>query len=150
MPITSLTPNLMVEDVNRAVAFYREELGFEFVLGVPEGTRETVTAWPAPGPLAFALVKSGNAGLMFQTRASLAGDQPCLANAKIGGSIVLSMECDDLDALYARLSESVPFLKAMHTTFYGTRECSIEDINGYVLTFATRADAPTPKSETAL
>jgi uncharacterized glyoxalase superfamily protein PhnB len=150
MAITRATPNLMVEDVNRTVTFYLEALGFAFVLGVPEGGKETLFNWPTAGPLAFAMVQSGQACLMFQTRASLAAELPRLAEAKIGGSVVLYMDCDDLDALYARVSEITPFIKAPHTTFYGARECSIADCNGYVLTFAQRADATPKPSETPL
>lgn len=147
MTVTQATPDLMVEDVNRTVAFYLEVLGFAFVLGVPEGTTDTVVAWPAPGRLAFAMVQSGQARLMFQSRASLAAELPRLGGARIGGSVVLYLECDDLEALYARVSERAPFIKAPHTTFYGARECSIEDINGYVLTFAQRAGATQPTTE---
>lgn len=148
MTVTSATPVLMVEDVGRTVAFYHDVLGFAFVVGVIEGARESVTVWPAPGPLAFAMVQSGQARLMFETRASLAADMPRFAETKIGGSLILYLDCDDLDALYARLSEHAPFLKAPHTTFYGTRECSFKDINGYVLTFAESAAKTQPTSET--
>jgi catechol 2,3-dioxygenase-like lactoylglutathione lyase family enzyme len=34
--LKKLTPNLMVEDVNRTVAFYQEVLGFELLTSVPE------------------------------------------------------------------------------------------------------------------
>lgn len=139
MSVTHATPKLMVEDVNRTVAFYVEALGFSFVRGVVQGLRDEVTDWPASGRLAFALVASGQARLMFQSRASLAAELPRLAEARIGGTVILTLDCDDLDDLYARVSERVPFIKAPHLTFYGARECSFEDINGYVLTFAASA-----------
>jgi len=148
MTITRATPVLMVDDVGRTVAFYRDVLGFAFVVGVVEASRETVAQWPAPGPLAFALVESGQARLMFETRASLAADLPRFAEARIGGSLMLYLDCDDLDALYARLSEHAPFLKAPHTTFYGARECTFQDINGYILTFAENATKNKPTPET--
>lgn len=147
MTISRATPVLMVEDVGRTVAFYRDVLGFAFVVGVLEGSRESVTQWPAAGPLAFAMVERGLARLMFETRSAMAADLPRFAEPKIGGSVVLYLDCTDLDGLYARLSEQAPFLKAPHTTFYGTRECSIQDLNGYVLTFAERADTTTQTPE---
>jgi len=139
MSVTHATPKLMVEDVNRAVAFYLDALGFAFVRGVAQGSRDAVTDWPTAGRLAFALVESGQASLMFQSRTSLAAELPRLAEARIGGSVIISLTCDDLDDFYARVSEKVPFIKAPHITFYGARECSFEDINGYVLTFAASA-----------
>ena len=147
MTITRATPVLMVEDVSRTVAFYRDILGFAFVVGVVEGTHTSVTQWPAPGPLAFALVESGLARLMFETRSAMAAELPRFAETKIGGSLSLYLDCDDLDGLYARISEHAPFIKAPHKTFYGTRECSFQDPNGYVLTFAEPADTPTPTPE---
>lgn len=148
MPITRATPVLMVEDVGRTVAFYCDVLGFAFVVGVVEAGRETVTTRPAPGPLVFALVECGQARFMFETRAALAGELPRFAETKIGGSLILYLDCDDLDALYARLSEHAPFLKAPHNTFYGTRECSFQDPNGYVLTFAEAVAKTTTTPET--
>lgn len=149
MTVTRATPVLMVDDVNRTVDFYRDVLGFAFVLGVPEGSRETVAAWPPAARLAFAMVESGQARVMFESRSALASEFPRLAEARMGGTVALYLDCDDLDALYARLSETAPFLKAPHTTFYGTRECSIEDINGYVLIFAASAAAQKQTPETS-
>jgi catechol 2,3-dioxygenase-like lactoylglutathione lyase family enzyme len=53
----NLTPNLMVKDVNRAVEFYANVLSFDFVMGVPEGTRDTETAYDATKTLVHAYVK---------------------------------------------------------------------------------------------
>jgi hypothetical protein len=36
MKLNRLTPNMMVEDVNRTIDFYRDVLGFELVMSVPE------------------------------------------------------------------------------------------------------------------
>lgn len=151
MPVTRAAPKLMVEDVARSVAFYQEALGFTFVCGVSEATREPVARWSGPAErLALAEVRCGQARLIFQSRASLTAELPRLAETEIGGSVVVVLTCDDLDALYARVSEQTPFLKAPHTTFYGARECSLEDINGYVLTFSDDADAdPKPSEPTA-
>ncbi|EFL51756.1 Glyoxalase/bleomycin resistance protein/dioxygenase [Solidesulfovibrio fructosivorans JJ]] len=140
MPVTRAAPKLMVEDVARSVAFYRDVLGFEFVCGVTEDTRQVVDRPPASGRLALAEVKSGQARLIFQSRASLTTELPRLGEAKIGGSVVIVLTCDDLDAFYDRVSERTPFIKAPHVTFYGARECSLQDVNGYVLTFSGDAD----------
>lgn len=136
MSMTGLAPTLMVQDVNRAVHFYHEVLDFSFLWGLVAASREPVTQWPASGPLAMALMGNGQARLSFQTRSFMAATLPRLANEPIGGSLVLYMECEDLDALCERVGERAPFLKAPHTTAHGVRQCSIEDPDGYILTFA--------------
>jgi catechol 2,3-dioxygenase-like lactoylglutathione lyase family enzyme len=149
MPMTGLTPTLMVQDVNRAVHFYREVLGFAFVWGLAAASRTPVAEWPAPAPLAMALVQNGAASLSFQTRSFMVSTLPRLANENIGGSLVLFMECEDLDALCEGIGERAPFLKAPHTTSHGTRQCSIEDPDGYILTFVERPAQPAHTPETA-
>ena len=149
MSMTGLAPTLMVQDVNRAVHFYYEVLGFEFVWGLAASSRTAVEKWPAPAPLAMALVRNGAASLSFQTRNFMASTLPRLANEAIGGSLVLFMECEDLDALCDRIGERAPFLKAPHTTAHGTRQCSIEDPDGYILTFSEPPALPAHHAEPA-
>lgn len=134
MSVIQVAPRLMVEDVNRTVAFYNEILGFAFTKGVDEATGRPVAGWPAPVRLAYAEVASGDAVLAFQSRSSLAAALPRLSEARIGGSAVIGLRCDDFDAVAARLADAVPFIKAPHQALRGGRELSIEDINGYVLT----------------
>lgn len=62
-----LTPNLMVENVNKTVEFYKDILGFETVMTVPE---EGVFNW--------AMMKNGNVEIMFQTKENLVKEIPDL------------------------------------------------------------------------
>lgn len=139
MPLTSLAPNLMVDDVNRTVDYYLRVLGFTFAMGVTDAGRAAVFTWPAAETLCYAMVASGPVQIMFQSKKSLAAELPSLENAKPGGAFTLYIECDDLDARVAALDEDTPFLKRPHVTFYGMRECYIKDINGYILAFAQKA-----------
>ncbi len=139
MPLTSLAPNLMVNDVDRTVDYYLRVLGFDFAMGVTDEGRQPVFAWPAAETLCYAMVASGAVQIMFQSKKSLAAELPSLENARPGGAFTLYIECDDLDARYAALDEDTPFLKRPHVTFYGMREFYIKDINGYILAFAQKA-----------
>jgi len=47
--LNKLTPNLIVSDVSRSIAFYRDVLGFTLAQTVPDA-----------GPFVFAIVRSGN------------------------------------------------------------------------------------------
>jgi lactoylglutathione lyase len=125
MKFKSLTPNLMVPDVNQAIDFYREHLGFEQSASVPE-----------TGRFDWASIKAGDVEIMLQAEASLAADIPELAGSPIGGSLTFFIQMEGIQALYERVKDRVTIVQEMHTTFYGTREFAMRDLNGYVLAFA--------------
>lgn len=131
-----LTTNMMVDHVNRTADFYSDVLGFEFVMGVPEDSREIVTARQKEQALGFAIVKCGNVEMMFQSKTFLAREIPEFSGMKIGGSLTFYMEVENVKGLYEELKDKVTIIKDMRTTFYGKREFYIRDCNGYVLTFA--------------
>lgn len=139
MALNKLTPNLMVEDVNRTVEFYQEVLGFEFVMGVIEELQDILTAYQQDRSLDYAMMKCGNVEVMFQAKRSLAEALPLLRGREIGGTLTLYMELDSVSELYERIKDKVTIVKDLHTTFYGMQEFYIEDCNGYILTFAEAA-----------
>lgn len=120
-----LTPNLMVEDVNKTVEFYKNILGFQAIMTVPH---EGICSW--------ALMKNGSVEIMFQLKKSLSKEISVLKNKKIGGSFTLYTDVSDVKALYERVRDKVEIVQDMHTTFYGTQEFAIQDLNGYILVFA--------------
>ncbi|HEX6287584.1 MAG TPA: VOC family protein [Herpetosiphonaceae bacterium] len=123
--LNKLTPNLMVEDVNRTLEFYTRLLGFERLASVPE-----------TGQFDWAMVQRDGVQLMFQARASLGGEVPALADAPIGASQTFYIEVEGLDELYRQLKDQVEIVAERHTTFYGTEEFAFKDCNGYVLAFS--------------
>jgi len=134
-----LAPNLMVEDVNRTVEFYRDVLGFEFVMGVIEEIQEIVTSWQKGRLLDYAMMKCGDVEIMFQGKRSLSEALPVLRDKEIGGTLTLYMEIEGVQELYGRIKDKVTIVKDLHTTFYGMQEFYVLDCNGYILTFAERA-----------
>ncbi len=126
MTYTSLSPNLMVEDVTKTVAFYRDTLGFDVTASVPD---EDAPVW--------ANVNTGSVSLMFQERHSLEEELPQLAGKPIGGALTLYIGVDDADALYARIRDKAQVIKEPMTTFYHAREFYIQDPNGYILGFSS-------------
>ena len=127
MPIklNKLTPNIMVEDVNRALQFYRETLGFEIVATVPD-----------EGQFDWAMLKRDGVEIMFQSRASLGGEIPVLQQREIGGALTFYMNIEGIKELYADLKGKVSIVQEMHTTFYGAQEFALQDSDGYILSFA--------------
>ena len=123
--LNKLTPNLMVEDVNQTIQFYRDVLAFEVLATVPE-----------KGTFAWAMLKRDNVEIMFQQRVSLTEEIPTFHGRAIGGSLTLYIDVDDVQSLYETAHNKATIVQEMHTTFYGAQEFGIEDCNGYVLVFA--------------
>jgi uncharacterized glyoxalase superfamily protein PhnB len=123
----SLTPNLMVESVEEALAFYTSELGFAEVTSVPNQTT---------GKLQFAIAASDSATVMFQQRDSLVEEYPTLASPATKPSCTLYIKVADLCGLEAKLAGRVTFAAPLHKTFYGADEFAILDPDGYILTFS--------------
>lgn len=137
--MTTLTPNLMTENVNEAVAFYRDHLGFRFVMGMPWESEAPITENPDATPLQWAMVTLDEVSVMFQARASIAEDYPPLGEAAVGASAALYLEVESLDVLLQRLNDGAEVVVPERVTFYGMREVWIRDNSGYLLVLAEKA-----------
>ena len=115
---------MLVDDVAHTVAFYCDVLGFELVMQQVAGA--------APS---WALLKRGDLEVMFQARCGLPGAAlPALGRRR--SPITLYLDVPDVEVLYERLPPAVCVVQALHTTRDGRPEFSIEDCNGFILTFA--------------
>lgn len=126
MKLNSLTPNLMVNDVEETIEFYTDILGFTVLMTVPE-----------TGKLDWAMVKRNDVVMMFQTKKSLSSELPRLAGEKPGGGLTFYIKVDRISELHEELyNNEVEIISDLESTFYNTLEFSIVDLNGYVLTFS--------------
>jgi len=123
--LKKLTPNLMVEDVARTLAFYKDILRFEVVMTLPEQE-----------PFDFAIVQRDGVELMFQSRSSLSENVPALTGSSIGASQTFYIKVTGIRELYESLRDTVEIVVDFHTTFYGTQEFYFRDVNGYILSFS--------------
>lgn len=120
-----LTANLMVNNVNSTVKFYKNHLGFELVMNVPDS-----------GQFDWAMMRSDNVEIMFQAAASIGDDLPEMKSSRIGGTFLLYIDVEDIKKLRSSLKSDISIVKDLQKTFYGTEEFTIRDLNGYYLTFA--------------
>jgi uncharacterized glyoxalase superfamily protein PhnB len=127
MTFQSLTPNLVVRDVQASVAFYRDVLGFTLAMSVPDQP-----------PYVFAGVQQGPVQIFFNDPAAAAEELPDLLNRPIGGTLTLYILVSGIDDLFARVAPRAPVVMPMKTQFYGMREFAIADPDGWVITFAER------------
>lgn len=118
-----LTPVLFVEEIEPALPFWIERLGFDKVTEVPEG-----------GRLGFVILKKGDVEVMYQTLQSVANDVAPLADAPLRGTH-LFIEVDDLDAIQGALDGVEPVVPRRKTS-YGADELIVREPTGNVVTFA--------------
>ena len=128
-----LTPNLLVANVERSLAFYIDTLGFVRGMTVPDES-----------PFVFAAVTSGAIEIFLNDAAGAVKEYPAFAGKPIGATGTLFIEVEGIDALHDRLQPAVKIVMPIVTQFYGMREFAIEEPDGYVITFAERA----PQSQT--
>jgi catechol 2,3-dioxygenase-like lactoylglutathione lyase family enzyme len=126
-----LTPNLVVSDVARSVAFYRDVLGFAPGLSVPDRP-----------PYVFASVTSGPVEIFFNSLDAAAAEYPAFKNRPIGGTLTLFIEVDAIDALHESLKERVSIVMPLERKWYGMTEFALSDPDGYLITFAQPGAEP--------
>jgi uncharacterized glyoxalase superfamily protein PhnB len=119
----SVSPNIFVKDIRETIEFYKI-LGFNAIASVPE-----------EGDPLWAMMSSGNITFMFQTFESLGDELPQISRQK-GGSLLLYIQTSGIRDFFDQIKDSVFVVKGLEKTFYGATEFSIEDNNGYILTFA--------------
>jgi lactoylglutathione lyase len=121
----SLSPNLMVKNVNETLDFYTQVLGFKKIDSVPE-----------TGTLNWAMIKLDAITFMFQERKNIVEEYPALNSFENGGGLTFYIKVSNVEELYKVLKGKVKMVKDLHKMFYGAEEFAIEDNNGYILTFA--------------
>ena len=119
----SVSPNIFVTDIKETIKFY-EQLGFTLTATVPE-----------KGDFIFAMMTCDKVIFMFQTFESL-GNELSAVSRQRGGSLLLYIQTNDIRNYYDKIKDKVKVIKGLEKTFYGATEFSIEDNNGYILTFA--------------
>jgi uncharacterized glyoxalase superfamily protein PhnB len=119
----SISPNIFVKDINKTIDFYKQ-LGFSVVTTVPD-----------QGDFVWVMMTSGNVTFMFQTFDSLGTELPAITRQD-GGSLLLYIQTKGIRKLYDQIKDQANVVKGLEKAFYGATEFSIQDINGYILTFA--------------
>jgi uncharacterized glyoxalase superfamily protein PhnB len=72
---------------------------------------------------------------MFQSFESLGEELPEISRQD-GGSLLLYIQTKEIVQFHDRIKDKVNIFKGLEKTFYGATEFSVQDINGYILTFA--------------
>jgi uncharacterized glyoxalase superfamily protein PhnB len=124
MTVKKITPVLLVDDVEPCVKFWKERLGFEVAIEVPEGNK-----------IGFVSLQKAGVELMYQSYTSVEKDSSFLTKGYAKGPTFLYIEVDSLDEVIAATKGNTVVLPE-RKTFYGAREIGLTDPAGHVLTFA--------------
>jgi len=118
MKILAVTPMLTVTDVNQAIAFYRDVLGFQCV--------SSFEGWAT-------MSRDGAEVMLALPNAHLAFEKPLMTGS-------LYFNTDDVDAWWERLKDKCVVEYPMEDFEYGMREFAVRDNSGYLLQFGKQID----------
>ncbi len=125
--LNKLTPNLVVSDVARSMAFYCDRLGFEVETTVPDAT-----------PYVFAIVRSGQVQVFLNAPEPATEEYPSLKDRPLGGTFTMYIEVTGIEQTYDELKAQVPILAPLEAKWYGVTEFVVADPDGYLITFGER------------
>jgi catechol 2,3-dioxygenase-like lactoylglutathione lyase family enzyme len=124
--LAPVAPELFVPDVDRAIRFYTESLGFELL------RREETD-----GEATFAVVALGPAIIMLADQRHYAAMGAALVEPR-GRGIDVRFLVPDVDEVYRTCTTSAVRIGLdIGDRYYGLRDFIIEDPNGYRLRFAS-------------
>ena len=123
--LKKLTPNLIVSNVERSVAFYRDVLGFSVGPTVPDAA-----------PYVFAIVQSGPVEIFLNAPEPAIAEYPAFKDRPIGGTLTLFIEVTDIERVHKELAENVRIVMPLEHKWYGVTEFAFADPDGYLITIA--------------
>src|SRR5688572_17919747 len=122
--VTSLAPQFLVDDLDRAIAYYRDALGFTFA--------EPWGGFYAIGRLDGLELHLKEAPKNSAERKHRRDNEHLDASAGVEGIEAFYEEC---------VANGAAILRPLASTAWGTKDFSIEDPDGYIVCFGGRAAA---------
>jgi uncharacterized glyoxalase superfamily protein PhnB len=122
--VRELWPLLVVCDIDRSLAFYRDRLGFDVVAEAQ-----------SDGRVFWCRLHRGGASIMLQQAEAEDGS----AEGR-GRGVVLYFVCDDADAVHREFAAGGLSLPAPAVAYYGMKQLFVPDPDGYAVCF----ESPTP------
>ena len=124
---SSVTPNLIVRDIQASTAFYRDVLGFVIKQTVPEAE-----------PFVFVWLEKDGVPVFLNDPGAVAKDYPDAKALTPGGTATLFFVMTGVDAYHDHIAAKAKVIMPLKTQFYGMREFAVTDPDGHILTFAER------------
>ena len=115
---------LMVKNVSESVDFYTDILGFELVADEKENG---MTYW--------AQLRLSDFILSLKEEDRIKKEVEFMKDRKAGGGAIICIQLREIEEFYTQLEEKCRVLNHPHLTPCGATEFSMQDNNGYVITF---------------
>ena len=132
MKLTSVTPNLITSDLPRALAFYHDVLGFSVVATVPD-----------EAPWVFVWLQRDDVNLFLNDAETVQKENPTATGLAVGAAgVAIFVHAEGVAEYWAHVRDRATVVMELKDQWYGMREFSIADPDGYVLTFAERMEGP--------
>jgi uncharacterized glyoxalase superfamily protein PhnB len=135
MTLTRLTPMLHVADVDRSLAFYRDNLGFTLVS--PESALRDFGWAHIRRDGVDLMLASGLEGSPLRQPGATSADWP----------VMFYFYPDDVESLHRALASRGVEVGKLCVTFYRMKEFSCLDPDGHMLTFGQETDEPPTSDE---
>lgn len=131
-PLQGLCPLLHVFEMPRALAFYRDVLGFEIVSDSGAGDRSS-----------WVWLRLDDIDLMLndQYEPGHAPDEPPPDRSRWHVDTCLFIGCPDIDSAYEELRERVPHLDPPSVAPYGMKQLYFSDPDGYGICLQWKVNA---------
>lgn len=135
--LESVSPLLIVRDVERAAEWYRDIFGLTIgdIFREDHGPHDGDDDHAQEGETVFVIVHGGGVEIMLQR----AGTRPIPSNSAPNyPSSDIYIRVRGIDALYERArAAGATILQEMTLMFYGLREFQLADLDGYVVTVSS-------------
>lgn len=126
-------PSLVTTDMEATVAWYQNNLGAEVKMSVPSKSD--------PNKARFVTITVEGNDIMLETVAGVEDKYPQLkGQVAVGYGLALNVQVADAQAVYDALADKSGIIAEPANTFYGMREFTIKDPNGYLMTIASRLE----------
>jgi glyoxylase I family protein len=135
--IEGAVPMLLVFDVPRSIAFYRDVLGFRVVQTSPPFT-------DVKDDFGWAMLRLNGVELMVNNayENNIRPPAPDPTRIAAHADTVLYFGCRDVDAAYAYLLSQGIAAKEPKVAYYGMKQMYVTDPDGYTLCFQWPAEGP--------
>jgi lactoylglutathione lyase len=127
MKLTGVTPNLVTDDINRSLAFYRDVLGFSVTTTVPE-----------QAPFVFVWLQKDDVNVFLNDAAAVKHETPDVPMAVGQSGVALFIAMEGIQDLWTLVKDRARVVMPLKDQWYGMTEFSVVDPDGYVITFAER------------